>query len=79
MILFIYFSLCPSIKKNGSHIEPFSLQLFALNLEDFLTVIITASLANTMIHNEFAALRALRHAGELQFPSAGTSLISASL
>ena len=72
--------ICPLSKKGAAcwETKPLSFELFALNLEHFLAAVISASLANTVIHNEFAALGALRHAGEHQFPVIGASLVSAS-
>ena len=59
--------------------KPLSLKLFALNLEHFLAVVISASLAYTVVSYEFAALRALAEAGQGKLPIVGTSLVSASL
>ena len=53
--------------------------LLALNVEHFLAVIVTASLANAMCLYILTALRALSHAGEDELPVIGTSLVSASL
>ena len=52
--------------------------LLALNLENFLTVIITACLASTVRSYEFSAFGALGNAGQGELPRAGTSLVSAS-
>jgi hypothetical protein len=54
-------------------------ELLALCLENFLAVVITASLANTVATNKFSALGALCDAGENQLPIVGASLVSASL
>ncbi len=53
--------------------------LLALNIENFLTVIVTASLANTVASYVLTALRALCHAGKNELPVVRTSLVSASL
>ena len=43
-------------------------ELLALNLENFLAAVISASLANTMAKNVCAALGALGHAGKRKLP-----------
>ena len=53
--------------------------LLALYVENFLAVVITASLAYTVAENILTALGALGHAGETKLPIVGTSLVSASL
>ncbi len=53
--------------------------LLALNIENFLAVIVTASLANAVISYILTALGALCHAGKNKLPIVRTSLVSASL
>ena len=43
-------------------------ELLALNLENFLAVVISASLADTVAKNICAALGALCHAGKTKLP-----------
>ena len=54
-------------------------ELLALNLENFLAAVISASLADTVAKNVCAALGALGHAGKRKLPVVRTSLVSASL
>lgn len=68
-------------KINGDtckRIAVYFFSLLALRLENFLTAVITASLAHTVTSNELSALGALGHAGETKLPIIGASLISAS-
>ena len=53
-------------------------ELLVLCLENFLTVVMTASLANTVATNELSALGTLRNAGKNQLPVIGASLVSTS-
>ena len=47
-------------------------------LDDFLAVVASASLADTMCESVLTTLRALYHAGKIKLPDIGTSFISAS-
>ena len=46
-------------------------------VDDLFAVVVTAILANAVREIVFAAVLALNHAGQYQFPNVGTSLISA--
>jgi hypothetical protein len=77
-----YFSYFLRVKRNSSPYCQATVSfelLLALNVENFLTVIVTASLANTVASYVFTALGALGHAGEDELPIVRTSLVSASL
>ena len=56
----------------------YACELFA-NLDDFLTLVITAGFANAVCKVESAALGALSEVRKGQLPNVGTSLVSASL
>ena len=47
--------------------------------DDLLAVVVAASLANTVSENIFAAVCALNHAGHIELPNIGTSLVSSCL
>jgi hypothetical protein len=53
--------------------------LLCLGIENFLAVVVTASLANAVAQYELSALGTLGHSGEIKLPVVGTSLVSASL
>lgn len=47
-----------------------SISLFAFNFDNFLAAVISASLANAVIQNEFSALGALGHSRQIKLPCA---------
>ena len=49
------------------------------DLDDFLTVISSASFANSVRQIVFSAFRALYHAGEIQLPYVGASPVTSCL
>jgi hypothetical protein len=62
-----------SEKKKRSLSRPFfakKLKLVALYFDNFLSLVISACLANAVVHNHLSTLRALCHAGHIKLPYA---------